>query len=166
MRLSAKQFQNLFNKKSDKPKIIAGGYTSHISFTTDVGGQTVSFKSLWEYNYACYLQFLKEKKSIKDWEYEPIRFSYKEHYERGPYDYLPDYRVTHLDGSTEWHEVKGYMNSKSRSKIKRFEKHFKEEGIVLIIDKEFFKSAKKYRLLIPGWLSLDEAKRKFGKTCR
>jgi hypothetical protein len=146
---------NSYSKAATQKKVVVkGGYTSNWSGKVKIGKTEHFYRSLWEYNFACYLEYCKNQKQIKDWKYEPTRYCFKNYYKRGPYDYLPDFIVTNVDGSTTVYEVKGYMNSISRSKIKRFEKHYPELGIVSIIDKDWFKNSKSYAGVIPGWSSL------------
>lgn len=142
----------MVKKESNTKLVIAGGYTSKWSgYGTFNDGRRIYFRSLWEYNYAKYLDYKLALGSIQAWEYEPKRFYFRE-YKRGPYDYLPDFKVTNTEGIVEWHEVKGWMNSKSRSKIKRFEKNYPEEGKIHVIDKHWFKDMEITCMLIPGWI--------------
>lgn len=115
-------------------------------FRKDLG---IYVRSTWEANYSRYLNFLVNQNQIKYWEYEPKTF-YFEKIKRGSRSYTPDFRITNIDGSHYWVEVKGYMNSESATKIKRFKKYFPEEKFILV-DKEWFKANKKMRLLIPDW---------------
>lgn len=103
----------------------------------EIDGKKIYFRSGWEMKYAKYLQFLKENNLIKEWEYEPKTFWF-EKIKRGTRSYLPDFKVTNLDDSHYWVEVKGYLDSKSRTKIKRFSKYYPEEQLVLITE-EWFK---------------------------
>jgi len=114
----------------------------------EIGGKRHYFKSLWEYNYACYLQWLKSLDQIKEWEYEPKTFWF-EGIRRGVTNYKPDFRVTENNDSTHWDEVKGYMDQKSKTKIKRFKKYFPEETI-RVVGAEWFKKFK-WKTLVPGW---------------
>src|SRR5574338_782510 len=91
-------------------------FHSHKGWIT-VGGKEFHYKSQWEKNYAKFLQFLKEKNQIQDWEYEPKTFWF-ENIKRGVRSYLPDFKVINLDGSHYWVEVKGYMDARSKTKIK------------------------------------------------
>lgn len=161
LRLTEEQFLALGGKKktSDKLVVIANGYRSKVQGTTTVGDKTYYFKSLWEMNYARYLQFLKDKKSIYDWEYEPITFEFpKEPYKTGPFSYKPDFRPFLTKDKYEWHEVKGLLNAASKKKIKRFETHFPKEGKIIVIGKDWFKNINKtYSRLIPGWETVNQA---------
>ena len=96
------------------------------------------FKSKWEYRYALYLSFMKKHKKILDWKYEPKTF-YFEGIKRGTTNYKPDFLVHFPSGNTEWYEVKGYMDSKSMTKIKRFNKYFPTEKLS-VIDGTWFKT--------------------------
>lgn len=86
---------------------------------------------------------------ILQWEHEPKTFWF-EGIRRGVCSYKPDFRVRRLDGTYYWIEVKGYMDAKSKTKIKRFGKYFPEETLI-IIDKHWFRSHKNLKLLIKGW---------------
>lgn len=102
----------------------------------EIGGKKIFFRSGWEVKYAVYLQFLKESHAIKEWEHEPKTFWFDE-IKRGVRSFLPDFRVTREDGTQYWVEVKGYMDPKSRTKIKRFGKYYPDEKLY-IADKKWF----------------------------
>lgn len=82
------------------------------------------------------MDWLKSLGQIAEWEFEPQTFWFHG-IKRGVTSYLPDFKVYGLNGSHEWHEVKGYMDAKSATKIKRFKKYYPEEKLV-IVDKQFF----------------------------
>lgn len=109
------------------------------------------FRSRWEANYARYLNWLLRNKKILSWEFEPKTFFF-ESIKRGTRSYTPDFRVQKLDGSFEWHEVKGWMDQKSRTKLSRMEKFYPEEKITLIRE-DFFRSIKRSGVarFIGGW---------------
>lgn len=110
----------------------------------------VFFRSGWEANYARYLNFLKEQGEIAEWEYEPLTFVF--HGEiRGVISYLPDFRVTANDGTQVYHEVKGWMTSKDRTKLARMKKHY-PAVVVRLVDEATYKAlAKQCAGLIPHW---------------
>ena len=114
----------------------------------DLGG--MFFRSSWEANYARYLKWLKSIGEIAGWEHEPDNFRF-EGVKRGPYTYLPDFKVIECDGSVAYHEVKGWMDAKSRSKIKRMKKFFPNIRLVVIAQKEYTMLAKKVSACIPFW---------------
>lgn len=110
------------------------------------------FRSSWEANYARYLKWLVEMKKIAGWEYESRTFIF-EGISRGTMSYTPDFKVIQSDGSHEWHEVKGWMDAKSATRLRRMEKYFPEEK-VRVIDHAWFKdAARTVAGLIPNWES-------------
>ena len=124
----------------------------------EIGGRKIYCRSMWEANFARYLQFLKERKQIKDWQHEPHTFWFEE-IKRGVRSYLPDFLVIENDDRGYWVEVKGFMDPKSLTKIKRFRKYYPDE-ILLIIDKKWFaENGKKLHSLIPGWEKANQFRR-------
>jgi hypothetical protein len=97
----------------------------------EIGGKRIYCRSRWEANYARYLEYLKLSGSIKEWEHEPKTFWF-EGLKRGCVSYLPDFRITQNDGSHEWHEVKGWYDKRSKTKIRRFRKYYSKEKLVVI----------------------------------
>ena len=72
-------------------------------------------RSGWEANYARYLKWLVSIRHIARWEYEPETFEFP--VKRGSRFYTPDFKITNLDGTIEFHEVKGWMDQASRTRI-------------------------------------------------
>lgn len=99
-------------------------------------GKRIFFRSLWEYRYAIYLQFLKDRELILDWMYEPKTFWF-EKIRRGATSYKPDFMVSEAPGSHYWVEVKGYMDKRSIVKLKRFNRYFPHEKII-VVDQPWF----------------------------
>jgi len=96
-----------------------------------IGKKKYFFRSWWEVDYACYLEILRKHNRIKDWEYEPQTFWF-ENIKRGTRSYLPDFRITEIDGSQYFVEVKGYMDKKSLTKLKRMNKYYPEVKILMV----------------------------------
>jgi Protein of unknown function (DUF1064) len=109
----------------------------------------IFFRSAWEANYARYLNWLISQGEIKAWEFEPKTFIF-DGVTRGVISYLPDFKVINNDGSHEWHEVKGWMTSKDRTKLNRMAKFYPHEKLVLI-DKDVYRSISKWKGMIDGW---------------
>ena len=105
------------------------------------------FRSSWEVVYARYLEFLKDKDKIKKWEYESDTFWF-EKIKRGVRSYTPDFKVFNNNGKIEYHEVKGYMDAKSKTKLKRMDKYYSEIKMVLI-DKPVYKGVLEFERLYP-----------------
>lgn len=115
-----------------------------------VGDKRIYFRSRWEANYGRYLQFLLENKEIKSWEHEPDTFWF-ENIKRGVRSYLPDFKIIENNGETVYHEVKGWYDARSITKLKRMSKYYPEVKLK-VIDAKWFK-ANKHKLigLISGW---------------
>ena len=56
---------------------------------------------------------------------------------------LPDFKIYQNDGTVVYHEVKGYMDSKSATKIKRMAKYYPNIKLI-VIQKEEYKSIMKW----------------------
>lgn len=115
----------------------------------EIGGKRHYFRSKWEANFARYLQFCKENDHIFDWEYEPETFWFTE-IKRGVRSYKPDFKRYNSETQWDWIEVKGYMDSRSLTKIKRFRKYYPKE-ILLVYDAEWFKDYESILKNIKGY---------------
>ena len=87
-----------------------------------IGGKHCKFRSKQEYKYAKYLELLKMSGEIVDWDYEPVKFDFKErHRKRG--QYTPDFRVQVKVGKNkyryEFHEVKTSLRQKDNYRFKQ-----------------------------------------------
>lgn len=102
------------------------------------------FRSAWEANIARYFNYLGI-----EWQYEPKTFVF-ENITRGSVSYTPDFYLPKTD---EWIEVKGWMDGKSKTKLKRFEKQYPEEykKLKLIQEKEYNEIKKKISMFIKNW---------------
>ncbi len=115
-----------------------------------VGGQTAYFRSRWEANYARFLEWQKDRGDILSWEHEPKTFWFED-VKRGTVSYLPDFSVATKDGKIEYHEVKGWMDARSKTKIARMRKYYPEVKLVVVDAKSYRKLAALVRLTIAGW---------------
>lgn len=115
----------------------------------EIGDRRHFFRSRWEANYARYLQWLKRRGDILDWEYEPETFWF-EAIKRGVRSYKPDFRVHELNGTKPFHEVKGWMDARSKTTLKRMAKYHPHETIILIREKEY-RALSRFSALIGGW---------------
>lgn len=118
----------------------------------EIGGYKKYYRSRWEANYARFLQWLKESGKIKDWKHEPKTFWF-EGIKRGCVSYLPDFWVEEIDGSNSFHEVKGWMDDRSKTKIKRMAKYYPNVLLVVVAAKEYKEIEDKFSRLIIGWES-------------
>ena len=99
--------------------------------------EPIYFRSEWEFYYSLFLEKLKQEGKIKDWKHEPKIFWFSG-IKRGVVSYLPDYLIIHLDDSEEWVECKGFMDSKSITKLARMKKYYPDIKLRLV-DKAWFK---------------------------
>lgn len=142
--------------KMMKTKEANGTKTTHKhgSWKSDwrvIGGQRCYFRSSWEANYARYLQLLLESGKISKWEHEPKTFWF-EKIKRGCVSYLPDFRVTEIDGdSTYFVEVKGWMDARSKTKIERMGRYFPEVILEVVDSKAYRKLATQCKSIIQDW---------------
>lgn len=104
----------------------------------------IYFRSAWEANLARYYNFIGIK-----WEYEPKTFIF-ENVTRGSVSYTPDF---YLPDEDKWIEVKGWMDSKSKTKLKRFARQYPEEykKLELIQQKEYNEIKRKMSGYIKNW---------------
>jgi hypothetical protein len=87
----------------------------------------MNFRSNWEANFARILNAYKIS-----FEFEPKVFTFP--IKRGTKGYTPDFYYDQLD---EWIELKGYLDDKSKIKLKRFKRYYPEEfeKMTMIISK-------------------------------
>lgn len=111
-----------------------------------VGNHSLFFRSKMEANVALYLEWLKNRGDILQWEYEPKTFIF-EKILFGTRSYRPDFRITEKNGSIVWYEVKGYFDRKSRTKLKRMSIYFPKEKVV-VIDNKAYRELSKWRKLL------------------
>lgn len=116
----------------------------------EIGGVRKYYRSQWEANYARYLEWLKKQGQIIKWEHEPEVFWF-EGVKRGCVSYLPDFRVTELNGDVVYHEVKGWMDDKSKTKIKRMAKYHPTVKLIVVDGKAYAALKKTMILIIKEW---------------
>jgi len=110
----------------------------------------IFFRSAWEANYARYLNWLVSIGEIQSWEYEPDEFEFKG-IKRGTRFYLPDFKILTNSNHYEYHEIKGWMDAKSKTKIKRMRKYYPDVKLI-VIDKDAYRAlAKDVKGFIPNW---------------
>ena len=129
-----------------------------------VKGKPAFFRSGWEANVCRWLSYKDNK-----WEYEPRVFTFTEHgIKHGTVSYCPDFKY----GKTGlWLEVKGQLDGKGRTAIRRFKKYYPTEfkklraivGRPNTVADKFFKKigvpviayinelTREYKDIIPHW---------------
>lgn len=116
----------------------------------EVGDKRHFFRSRWEPNYARYLEWLKANGKIADWQYEPKTFWF-EAIKRGVRSYKPDFLVIETNGTSAWHEVKGWMDVRSKTTLKRMAKYHPSEKIILIDRKQYLAIESTMSRILPDW---------------
>lgn len=131
-----------------KPRpIIARAVRSRGGKRADLGG--TYYRSTMEANWARYLRWQQARGLIRSWEYEPQEFAFP--VKRGARYYLPDFRVTENDGAVTWHEVKGWMDATSKTKLRRMAKYYPDERVRIVGQSDYATVARQVGHLIPGW---------------
>lgn len=153
--LTLEQLQSLVKGKKFIKPLSKGGYSSNKKGWRRIGGKRYYFKSLWEMNFARFLEHQKNCGEIHDWLYEPRIFNFsKKKYKHKPHAYVPDFKVFLNKKEWVWFEVKGYMNYKSKEKLKRFYENYPNETLE-VVGADWFKHARRgLHKTIPGWESL------------
>ncbi len=128
-------------------------------------GENMFFaRSSWEANCAAYFEFLKQRGDIKSWQHEPKTFWF-EKIKRGVRSYLPDFFIEVNENESYFVEVKGYMDSKSLTKLRRMKIYYPAIKIE-VIDGKRYNAIKKTSYLYPDWGKLDAGSlREPGTTC-
>lgn len=116
----------------------------------EIGGKRNYYRSRWEANYARYLEWLKQNGEIADWQHEPETFWF-EAIKRGVRSYKPDFRVWEVNGQSNLHEVKGWMDARSKTTLKRMAKYYPAETVIVVREKQYNEIARKVGPLIEGW---------------
>ena len=99
----------------------AGRYLTAKAGWHEIGGQRVYFRSKAELHHAQWLQLMIAAGRVAKWEHEPEWFEFP--IQHGTTRYLPDFRVTLPDGTVEYHEVKGWLDRKSQTQLRRMAKY-------------------------------------------
>jgi hypothetical protein len=116
----------------------------------EIGGIKKYYRSRWEANYARYLEWMRSRGEIAKWEHEPETFWFSG-VKRGTVSYLPDFRVTKNDGSIYYVEVKGWMDDRSKTKLKRMKKYHPSVQLELVDGKRYNAIKKVAQKLIADW---------------
>ena len=127
----------------------------NVAYSRCAGGRRADlgetyYRSSWEANYARYLNFLVLRGEISHWEYEPQTFIF-EAIRLGVRSYTPDFKVWFLDGRSEWHEVKGWLDPKSKTKLARMARYFPDEKVIVLGEGWFKAATKGVAHVIPNW---------------
>lgn len=146
---------NLAKAKDGAPKVARGTWKAG---WREISGKRNYYRSRWEANYARYLEWLKQNGEIVEWQHEPETFWF-EAIKRGVRSYKPDFRVWEVGGKSILHEVKGWMDARSKTTLKRMAKYHPAETVIVIREKQYNEIARKVGPMIDGWESGGRADR-------
>lgn len=110
----------------------------------------VYWRSSWEANYARYLNVLKSRGILDSWEYESQRFVFKDSGD-GIRSYRPDFKVKYTDGCEEFHEVKGWINTRSEAIAAKMSREYPDVVIKTIGPEQYHAIAKEFQGEISSW---------------
>lgn len=108
----------------------------------------INFPNRWEANYYRYIKWLGDKGKIRAFRYQPPYFVFP--VEFGHRRYRPDFLVVGYD-RTYYIEIKGYMDSASKTKLKRMKKYFPDVEVRLVTATEMRNLNNTVGKLIEGW---------------
>jgi len=144
-KLSERMSKQMVDRIKKNPKSV---YTNARGGTREDLGFYV--RSRWEANVSRYIKFLVEKGEIYKWEYEPDTFWF-ENIKKGTRSYTPDFKIWETETSDPiYWEVKGYMDAKSKTRMKLMDKYYSGTEIKLIMEKEY-KEISERAGLINSW---------------
>ena len=113
--------------------------------------ENMYFRSSWEANYARYLNLLIAQGELYKWEFEPDTFWF-ESIKRGCRSYLPDFKIWDKKDSDPYYvEVKGWMDDKSKTKLKRMAKYYPKIEIRVVDATAYKEINKKLSKIIKCW---------------
>jgi hypothetical protein len=71
---------------------------------------------------------------------------------RGTRSYTPDFKIWELHDSVPYYvEIKGWMDAKSKTKLKRIAKYYPDVRIVLVGKDEYKKIEKSFSGIVENW---------------
>lgn len=102
------------------------------------------FRSSWEIRYAEYLQEKWNNGEIQYWEPEESTFWFEDH-SSSVRSYTPDFTIQENDYSESFHEVKGWMDDRSKKCLELMAKEYPNINLVLIDSKRYRQLFGKYK---------------------
>lgn len=154
-KFNSDEFRELRSKKMSEYMRSEGRYNPTI-YNRAKGGKredlgNTYFRSTWEANYARFLNFLKERGEISFWEYEPDTYVF-EQIKKGIRSYTPDFKIWDTAKAKPYYvEVKGWMDSASKTKLNRMKKYYPEEEVRIVQKDEYNEIKNKLSRLIENW---------------
>lgn len=116
--------------------------------------QVCCLDSNYEYDYALYLDYLYDSGEIAGWIRNTTQFGFSEEIEvrgRKQRSYRPDFLVFLKDGSYEIHEVKGWMNDRSKTVLEQFSKDYSTLTLKIITKDDILSLQSNFQNKLWGW---------------
>ena len=150
LKKTQKQLTAASRRLVERVKAAPNSIYSHAKrgYRDDLG--KIFFRSRWEANYARYLTRRVSNGEIISWEYEVDTFWF-EKIRRGVRSYTPDFKITGINGDVWYEEVKGWMDAKSKTKLKRMKKYYPSTIVIVIGEKEYIAIEKELGAFIQNW---------------
>ncbi len=149
LRVSEEWYQQRLKRRGQDPAPAKPRKRSQSGKRADLGNRY--FRSAWEANVARYLNWLVANGQLFKWEYEPDTYWF-EHVKTGSRSYKPDFKLWDNEDSAPYYwEVKGWMDQKSRTKLKRMARYYPDVKVFLISRQEYHSIANKVGSIIEGW---------------
>ena len=148
-------------KKKKRIRTAAGNFAHAVKGIRKDIHRHYCFRSKTEANFARVLKFLKTK-----WAYEELKFEFHGA-KRKPYSYLMDFEIKESTDSVlipGLYEIKGYMDGRSRNKLRSLKKYYPEDAArttVVLYSKRVKKDILFCEKLGYRYLFYDELKEKF-----
>lgn len=132
-----------------------------------VGVRGIRFRSKAEARYAAYLDWLVKVGQVREWWYEPRTFWFDDKapgararglngISRGVTSYKPDFEVVSTPRKNferdEWHEVKGWMDPRSKTALSRMKLYYPDETVIVIDSRQMAALKRQVGGVVPGWL--------------
>jgi len=102
--------------------------------TATIGGQTCNYRSVLEYRWALYLQFLVDSGELDSWEYETDTFYFPGE-TTAPVRYLPDFKIVEPGGVIVYQECKGWHDGPTNTKLRRTARHYPDVVMELVLQR-------------------------------
>lgn len=118
----------------------------------EIGPQRIYARSRWEANIARMLEFRRMTGDLVSWEHEPVTFWF-EKIRRGVRSYKPDFRVTEKGKEPYFIEVKGWMDARSKTTLRRMKKYHPSVTVDVIDSKRYAVIKKQLQYVVEGWES-------------
>jgi len=103
-----------------------------------VGSHYHYFRSSWEIRYAQYLEERWNNGEIEGWDPEESTFFFEDT-SSSVRSYTPDFTVYENDGSETYHEVKGWMDDRSKKCIELMDREYPQIKLIVIDSNKFKK---------------------------